>query len=412
MSEIFQLIRLGDLCNSISGLWTGKKPPFDKATVVRNTNFTKNCKLDLSNVAVLDVETKQLQTRKLLPGDLIVEKSGGGPNQAVGRVVYFNENLGTYSLSNFTSALRIKDVTKALPKYLQHFLYYQYVSGVTETMQSNSTGIRNLNIHRFLDIKVPLPQLDRQYEIVEKLDRAFEEIDLLEKNLVLGDEKASQLLQSLLDSSFSQSTANGRLGPKVFKLKDVCLEVPRVNPKVLGRETFKYLDIGSLSSNSRAVGNVDLVSVMDAPGRARQLLSKGDSVFSTVRPYMKKIAYIDESLHNEIASTGFCVLRPNLAMVDPRFIYHYLSSDVLLDQVLPLQTGVSYPAIRDNDLKGASIALPTLEKQREIAEKLDLAFGEIEKIRNRLAIKRDFVSMFKQSLLSDAFSPTSEMMSA
>ena len=60
-NDRFPMVRLGDLCNTISGLWTGKKPPFEKATVIRNTNFTKDCNLDLSNVAVLDVETKQLK---------------------------------------------------------------------------------------------------------------------------------------------------------------------------------------------------------------------------------------------------------------------------------------------------------------------------------------------------------------
>ena len=153
MTVNVQMVRLGDLCETISGLWTGKKPPFEKATVIRNTNFTKDCKLDLSNVAVLDVESKQLQTRRLIPGDLILEKSGGGPKQAVGRVVLFNEATGTYSLSNFTSALRLRDSSNALSMYLQHYLYFQYLSGATEPMQTNSTGIRNLNIHQFLDIR-------------------------------------------------------------------------------------------------------------------------------------------------------------------------------------------------------------------------------------------------------------------
>jgi type I restriction enzyme S subunit len=290
------------------------------------------------------------------------------------------------------------------------FLYYLFTSVALPRRGAGQPFISKGDIESF---RVLIPEsLEEQREIVEKLDKAFAEIDLLEENLELCNEKASQLLQSLLSSSFSHSSANDKVGLKVVLLKDICLEVPRIDPKLLGRETFKYLDIGSLSSNSRSIGDVGSVSVVDAPGRARQLLSKNDSVFSTVRPYMKKIAFIDQSLDNEIASTGFCVLRPDSKLVDPRFLYHYLYSDLLLDQVLPLQTGVSYPAIRDNDLKGASISLPPLEKQREIVEKLDIAFGEIEKIRNRIAIKRDFVSILKQSLLSDAFPSDEKRVSA
>lgn len=204
INKNYNFVRLGTICDSISGLWTGKKPPFEKATVIRNTNFTKDCKLDLSDVAVLDVESKQLQGRTLIPGDLIVEKSGGGPKQAVGRVVHFNESVGTYSMSNFTAALRIRNSGQALSKYLQHFLYFQYISGVTETMQSNSTGIRNLNIQQFLDIEVPLPSLEVQQAIVEKLDTIFAEVELMRAQLKTQKDYAGAIRQSFLSSAYAQ----------------------------------------------------------------------------------------------------------------------------------------------------------------------------------------------------------------
>ena len=53
-----KIVKLGDICSTINGLWTGKKPPFETVFVIRNTNFTKDCKLNLENVAELSVETK------------------------------------------------------------------------------------------------------------------------------------------------------------------------------------------------------------------------------------------------------------------------------------------------------------------------------------------------------------------
>ena len=57
--------KLGEVCDSINGLWKGKKEPFIKVGVIRNTNFTKNCKLDLnpSKLEFLDVEKKQYDKR-------------------------------------------------------------------------------------------------------------------------------------------------------------------------------------------------------------------------------------------------------------------------------------------------------------------------------------------------------------
>ena len=90
-----------------NGLWTGKKPPFKTVTVIRNTNFTDSGRIDYSNVAVLEVEKKQFDQRKLIKGDIIIERSGGGPKQPVGRVVYFDKDIGDFSFSNFTSRIRV-----------------------------------------------------------------------------------------------------------------------------------------------------------------------------------------------------------------------------------------------------------------------------------------------------------------
>ena len=90
-----------------NGLWKGKKPPFITSLVIRNTNFTKSGKIDYSDVAILDVEQRQFEQRKLVKGDIIIERSGGGPKQPVGRVAFFENEEGNYSYSNFTSRIRV-----------------------------------------------------------------------------------------------------------------------------------------------------------------------------------------------------------------------------------------------------------------------------------------------------------------
>ncbi len=65
---------LEELCDFGNGLWTGKKAPFKKVAVIRNTNFTKEGKLDDSDIAFLEVEQSQFDKRKLQYGDIILEK--------------------------------------------------------------------------------------------------------------------------------------------------------------------------------------------------------------------------------------------------------------------------------------------------------------------------------------------------
>ena len=176
-------ILLGDLCFTINGLWKGKKPPFVNVGVIRNANFTKDCKLDYTNIAYLDVEVKQYEKRKLQCGDIIVEKSGGSDNQPVGRTILFERKDGDYSFSNFTSVLRIYDGYPAIPEFLNMFLQSLYQTGVTKRMQTQTTGIHNLIFNQFLAIPVLLPPIAEQSRIINKVNELFQLLDNISADL-------------------------------------------------------------------------------------------------------------------------------------------------------------------------------------------------------------------------------------
>jgi type I restriction enzyme S subunit len=399
MSERSQMIRLGDLCDSISGLWTGKKPPFEKATVIRNTNFTKDCKLDLTNVAVLDVETKQLQTRKLIPGDLIVEKSGGGPKQAVGRVVYFNEPIGTYSLSNFTSALRLKNSSTASPMYLQHFLYYQYASGVTESMQSHSTGIRNLNIHQFLDIKVPLPSVEMQREIVKKLDSAFIEIDSLVIQIDSLRDFIGELGQSFVNKLLQNSNEQVRIGDictvtsskRIFKSEYVENGIPFYRTKEL-----KELANGRDIKTELFISNKRFIEIKERFG----IPINGDILISAVGT-IGEVLVVNNHGDFYFKDGNIVWLKSISKDFDSNFLTICLKSitKVLNDTA----QGSAYSALTIEKLVDIRIpGISTLEQLKIVKEFNNLS-ESLEVIENNLKRKMEYVLELQQSILKSAF---------
>jgi type I restriction enzyme S subunit len=229
---------LGSLCEFKNGLWTGKKAPFVEASVIRNTNFSRGGQLDVSDVAILMVETKQLASRRLHPGDIILEKSGGGPKQPVGRVALFGERDSVYSFSNFTSLVRIRDRRTLLPEFLHWFLHWQYVAGVTARMQKHTTGIRNLEFDAYKTIEVPVPPLAEQKRIVAILDEAFEGIakatENSERNLANARELFDTQLAALIDQK--SDSLEHRF------LMDQCLEFGRGKSKHRPRNDPKLYD--------------------------------------------------------------------------------------------------------------------------------------------------------------------------
>ena len=152
--------KLHEVCDIQSGLWKGKKEPFTKALVLRNTNFAAAGKFDYSDVVELEVESKQLAKRQIIKNDIILEKSGGGDKTPVGRVcIHDAESELPYSLSNFTARIRVLNAQELDAQFLHKFLCFLYISGKTEPMQRHSTGIRNLQLSQYKEIDVPLPPL-------------------------------------------------------------------------------------------------------------------------------------------------------------------------------------------------------------------------------------------------------------
>lgn len=187
---------LDEACTFINGLWKGEKAPLKMVGVIRNTNFTKDGTLDDSDIAFIEVEAKKFEKRKLSLGDIILEKSGGGPKQPVGRVVLFDKSEGDYSFSNFTAAIRVKSTSEVESRFLHKFLHWTYLSGVTEGMQSHSTGIRNLDGDKYKAIQISYPGIEEQRRIVTLLDEAFADIATAKASAEKNLQNARELFES------------------------------------------------------------------------------------------------------------------------------------------------------------------------------------------------------------------------
>lgn len=117
---------------------------------------------------------------------------------------FFDKKDGAFSFSNFTAAIRVKEPKILDPSYLHKYLFWVYLSGRTESMQSHSTGIRNLNSDTYKAIYIPFPPLPEQRRIVAILDEAFEGIATAKANAEKNLQNAREIFESHLNAVFSQ----------------------------------------------------------------------------------------------------------------------------------------------------------------------------------------------------------------
>jgi type I restriction enzyme S subunit len=185
-------------------------------------------------------------------------------------------------------------------------------------------------------------------------------------------------------------------------IADVTTAFVSIDPTKAPDQTFRYVDIGSIDNKSQTITAPKTFAGRDAPSRARRVIQTDDTLFSTVRTYLKNIALVPSGLNGELTSTGIAVLRPSCG-VDANYLFRWVSSDSFVDELSAAQDGTMYPAVSDDDVATATIPLPPLPEQRRIVTKIDSLTGKSRRARDHLGHIPRLVEKYKQAILAAAF---------
>ena len=169
-----------------------------------------------------------------------------------------------------------------------------------------------------------------------------------------------------------------------------------INPEELPGSTpfdyeIIYVDIGSVTLTEGIV-TIEQYLFEVAPSRARRLVKHGDTILSTVRTYLKAIAYINDPPENLIASTGFAVIRPT-SELHPKFLSRFVQSEPFVNRVVKHSEGVSYPAIAPSKLGRFDVLVPPLSEQRAIGSFLDRETAKIDAL---IAKKEQLIALLQE----------------
>ncbi|BAV58752.1 type I restriction-modification system, substrate-binding subunit [Candidatus Endomicrobiellum trichonymphae] len=414
----WEVKKLGEICTFINGLWAGKKCPFINVYVIRNTNFTKDGKLDLSNVVNLSLEKKQYEKKRLEYDDIILEKSGGGPKQPVGRVVLFDIKKGNFSFSNFTSVIRIINKRYVYPKYLYNYLFYCYISGMTEVMQSHSTGIRNLNFDEYKKINIVFPSISEQKKIVAKLDKFSENIKRLEDASRKNLQNAKDLFNSVLNETFKNKSAVANDNRQVYKkthwevkkLGEICTFI---NGLWAGKKC-PFINVYVIrNTNFTKDGKLDLSNVVNLSLEKKQYEKKrleyDDIILEKSgggpKQPVGRVVLFDIKKGNFSFSNFTSVIRIiNKRYVYPKYLYNYLFYCYISGMTEVMQshsTGIRN--LNFDEYKKINIVFPSISEQKKIVARLDKLSAETKKLEIVYQKKIDGLAELKKSVFKQTF---------
>jgi len=189
-------------------------------------------------------------------------------------------------------------------------------------------------------------------------------------------------------------------GWAVARISDIAEKGKQRTP--IDDEEFIYVDIGSIDRNLKKITEPQTLLGKDAPSRARKVINTGDVLVSLTRPNLNAVALVGQELDNQIASTGFEVIKPDI--VDSRYIFSLVRSKPFIDSISGKVQGALYPAAKSDDVRGYEFLLPALAEQQQIAAKLDELLAQVDNLKTRLDNIPKILKRFRQSVLAAAVS--------
>ena len=300
-----------------------------------------------------------------------------------------------------------------------YYLFYFLKANKPDFVKQSAGGAQpNISRTKIVDTLFPLPPIEEQQRIVEKLNQILplideygkEEDELIALCQKFPEEMKKSVLQSAMQGKLTEQLETDssvdellkKIADEKAKLieegkikkekpladiteEEIPFDIPenwrwaRLRSIVYSRgqktpdKKFSYIDIGSINNQKQTLSeNENIIDAKDAPCRARKIVAKNDVIYSTVRPYLHNMCIINKDFSEEpIASTGFAVM--TCIKVLPEFLLKYLLSPDFDAYANDHENskGVAYPAINDDRLYKALIPLPPIEEQQRIVEKLN-----------------------------------------
>lgn len=183
-------------------------------------------------------------------------------------------------------------------------------------------------------------------------------------------------------------------------ISDISIKGEQRKPS--GDEAIIYVDIGSINRDSKCIESPQHLIGKNAPSRARKVIKEGDVLVSLTRPNLNAVALVPCELDDQIASTGFEVIRTQL--VDNRFVFFVARSKDFIDSISDVVQGALYPAAKSSDVQAYIFSLPPLSEQKVIADKLDTLLAQVGTTKTCLERIPQILKAFRQSVLAAAVS--------
>ncbi len=279
------------------------------------------------------------------------------------------------------------------PGYLAHICRWPSFWGIL-TASSKGIGARRERVHpeQLLSIEIPLPDLDEQRRITDKLDVFFNLTSQVRNASNLVDHgRLSSMIPSVIDRELSRATESRKpLGDVAEFVSDVFKPGEPIEPA----EAF----VG-LQHIEPHTGRAISFEPLGAERGPKHRFAPGDITYPRLRPYQNKVWLADR---HGLCSVDQYVLRPT-PEVSGLALALSMRSRSFLEAAVDATSRLQHPRIRKKDLSSIEVLIvdpsraPAVERQ---ISALLLAIGRAARLRSQNATR---LNALEVSALNQAF---------
>ncbi|EHP9640901.1 restriction endonuclease subunit S [Escherichia coli] len=201
LPEGWEWCRLGNLLQDIK-YGTSQKCNYNikGVPVLRIPNIVKGF-IELDDIKYGELTDAELEDLKLKKNDLLIIRSNGSTN-IVGKSTLVESNLNNYAYAGYIIRVRLhNNFTHA--HYINAIMSSCLVRSQIEGPIRTTTGVKNINSNELMGLLIPLPPLNQQITIIDKLDETHRFISKL-KNLT----QSAQQTQLHLADALTEAAIN------------------------------------------------------------------------------------------------------------------------------------------------------------------------------------------------------------
>lgn len=284
------------------------------------------------------------------------------------------------------------DRRKIDASYLRYLFSSDTFRAAGIASMTGAGGLRRISDNAIKDFKLPVPHLNTQKAIAATLDRETARID----QLIAKKERQAKLLAEKLSRTINATTASGQ-PTRLKHLRTFLTSGSRGWGDSYADSGSIFVRIGNVTGRGITINYSDVVYV-DVPANSegtRTAIEEGDLLIS-ITAELGAIAVADVRCSGGFVNQHVALLRLASNKANPRYVAYALQNDRSRQQFVVLGYGGTKQGLSLFDVGELSVMLPSLEKQVQIAARLDdvsskvfglidAAKASIEKLKERRA---------------------------